>query len=338
MSDPAVSTAESAHPASPNEAAPQALALIGPTASGKTALALDLAERLGAEIISIDSASVYRGMDIGSAKPTPAERARVAHHLIDIADPHQAYSAGQFVRDAQAAVADIRARGRLPLLVGGTMLYVRSLLLGLAELPAADPALRAAIDTRISRDGLAAAHAELARRDPPSGARIQPADRQRIQRALELLELTGKPLDVLFREHARPPAVQARVLALLPGDRAVHHAAIDARFAAMLRAGLVDELRGLRARFALHADLPSMRSVGYRQAWDFLEGELDEAALLKAGQAASRQLAKRQMTWLRQLPHELAIDPQREDWQAAAMRWAKGAVSETLLDGKASRH
>ncbi|MBU3693255.1 MAG: tRNA (adenosine(37)-N6)-dimethylallyltransferase MiaA [Rhodocyclaceae bacterium] len=314
-------------------AAAPALALIGPTASGKTALALQLAEALGGEIVSIDSAAVYRGLDIGSAKPTPEERRRVPHHLVDIADPHEPYSAGRFVRDAQAAVADIRARGGVPILAGGTMLYVRALLLGLAELPQADPALRAALDARIEREGLAAAHAELARRDPLSGARIQPADRQRIQRALELLELTGKPLDVLFREHARPPALQARVLALLPGDRAAHHAAIDARFAAMLRAGLVDELRGLRARFALHADLPAMRSVGYRQAWAYLQGEMDEAGLLEAGQAASRQLAKRQMTWLRQLPAELALDPQRAGWQEAAMRWARSAVSAIQASG-----
>lgn len=303
------------------------LALIGPTASGKTALALALAARLDAEIVSIDSAAVYRGLDIGSAKPTPAERASIPHHLIDIADPDEVYSAGRFVRDAQAAVAAIRARGRLPLLVGGTMLYVRSLLLGIAELPAADAALRAAIDARIAGRGLAAAHAELCRRDPAAGARIRPADRQRIQRALELLELTGQPLDQLYRAHARPPAVAARVLALLPGDRAAHQAAIDARFAAMLDAGLVDELRGLRARYPLHADLPSMRSVGYRQAWAYLQGELEEAGLLRAGQAASRQLAKRQMTWLRQLPHELALDPQQSDWQQAALDWAGAAAA-----------
>jgi tRNA dimethylallyltransferase len=202
------------------------------------------------------------------------------------------------------------------------MLYVRSLLLGIADLPAADATLRAAIDARIARDGLAAAHAELTRRDPASGTRIKPADRQRIQRALELLELTGKPLDALFREHARPPAVDARVLALLPGDRAAHHAAIDLRFAGMLRSGLVDEVRCLRQRHTLHAELPSMRSVGYRQAWAYLEGELDEAGLLRAGQAASRQLAKRQMTWLRQLPHELGLDPQQPDWQSTALEWA----------------
>lgn len=303
------------------------LAIIGPTASGKTALALELAEHLDAEIVSVDSASVYRGMEIGSAKPTCGERARIPHHLIDIADPDQAYSAGRFVRDATAAVAAIRARGRLPLLVGGTMLYVRSLLLGIAELPQADPALRAAIDERIAREGLAASHAELARLDPDSGARIRPADRQRIQRALELIGLTGKPLLQLYQEYARPPALRARVLALLPGDRARHYSDIDTRFATMLRVGLVDELRVLRARFPLHAGLPSMRSVGYRQAWAYLDGELDEAGLLKAGQAASRQLAKRQMTWLRQLPHELALDPQQPESRAAARAWSKAVAS-----------
>lgn len=306
---------------------PAALAIIGPTASGKSALALEIAEALGGEIISIDSAAVYRGMDIGSAKPTRAERERVRHHLLDVADPHEPYSAGRFVRDAQAAVADVRARGRLPLLVGGTMLYVRSLLLGIAELPQATPAVRAAIDARVVRDGLPAMHAELARRDPASGRRIQPADRQRIQRALELIELTGQPLDELFRVHARPPAVSAGVLALLPADRAAHHAAVDARFAGMLQAGLVDELRGLRARYPLHADLPSMRSVGYRQAWACLEGALDTPGLLVAGQAASRQLAKRQMTWLRQLPHDVALDPQTPGWRAAALSWAQAVAA-----------
>jgi len=306
-------------------AIPDALAIIGPTASGKSALAMRLAAELGAEIVSIDSAAVYRGMDIGSAKPTVAERAEVPHHLVDIADPHEPYSAGRFVRDAQAAVADIRSRGRLPLLVGGTMLYVRSLLLGIAELPQADPDLRAAIDARFAQEGNAAMHAELARRDPAAAMRIKPADRQRIQRALELIELTGRPLEALYREHARPPAVCARVLALLPGDRAAHHAAIDARFAAMLKAGLVDELRGLRARHPLHADLPSMRSVGYRQAWDYLEGRIDELALRCAGQAASRQLAKRQMTWLRQLPHDAALDPQQTGWERAALDWARAS-------------
>jgi len=300
----------------------EALAVIGPTASGKSALAIALAERIGAEIVSIDSAAVYRGMDIGSAKPTIDERERVRHYLVDVADPHEPYSAGRFVRDAQAAVAEIRSRGRIPLLVGGTMLYVRSLLLGIAELPQASPDLRAVIDARISSQGLAAMHAELARRDPVSAARIKPADRQRIQRALELIELTGKTLDVLFREHARPPALLARVLALLPGDRAAHHAAVDKRFAAMLDAGLVDELRGLRERFPLHADLPSMRSVGYRQTWGYLEGQIDAAALLVQGQAASRQLAKRQMTWLRQLPYEAALDPQRPGLAKAALAWA----------------
>ena len=306
-------------------AIPDALAIIGPTASGKSALAMRLAAELGAEIVSIDSAAVYRGMDIGSAKPTVAERAEVPHHLVDIADPHEPYSAGRFVRDARAALADIRARGRLPLLVGGTMLYVRSLLLGIAELPQADPDLRAAIDARFAQEGNAAMHAELARRDPASAVRIKPADRQRIQRALELIELTGRPLEALYREHARMPAIRARVLALLPGDRAAHHAAIDARFAAMLDAGLVDELRGLRARHPLHADLPSMRSVGYRQAWDYLEGRIDELALRCAGQAASRQLAKRQMTWLRQLPHDAALDPQQTGWERAALDWARAS-------------
>lgn len=299
-----------------------ALAIIGPTASGKSALALALAQRLDAEIVSIDSASVYRGLDIGSAKPSMAERTRVRHHLIDIVEPHQAYSAGQCVRDATAAVADICRRGKLPLLVGGTLLYVRALLHGIAELPQASPSLRAVFDERFAREGVTTLHAELVQRDPVAGARIKPADRQRIQRALELIELTGQPLDQLYRQHARPPALRARVLALRPGDRAAHYAAIDRRFEAMLEAGLVAELRGLRARYALHPDLPSMRSVGYRQAWDHLDGRLGAADLLRAGQAASRQLAKRQTTWLRQLGSDHSVDPQMADAVSAATAWA----------------
>jgi tRNA dimethylallyltransferase len=322
MSRPTASTSGRHTARSADDDPSPALAIIGPTASGKTELAIAIAERLDAEIVSIDSAAVYRGMDIGSAKPTREARERVPHHLIDIVDPDSAYSAGQFVRDAQVAIAAIRARGRRPLLVGGTMLYVRSLLQGIADLPEADAELRAAIDARIAQGGLAAAHAELSRRDALAGARIKPADRQRIQRALELLELTGKPLDVLYREHAQPPRVRARVLALLPGDRAAHHAAIDTRFAAMLAAGLVEELRGLRQQHRLHAGLPSMRSVGYRQAWAYLHGELDATGLLGAGQNASRQLAKRQMTWLRQLPHEQTLDPQQPGALAVALAWA----------------
>jgi len=281
-----------------------AILLMGPTASGKSALALALAERLGGEIVSVDSAQVYRGMDIGTAKPPAGEQARVAHHLIDIVDPTEAYSAARFVRDALSAVAAIRERRRVPILAGGTMLYFKALTEGLSDLPQADPATRAALDARAALAGWPALHAELARIDPPTAARLAPTDAQRIQRALEVHALTGRPLSAL--QGRRAPSNNALgesvALALIPPDRAVLHAAIAARFDAMLDAGLVDELRALRARYALDPALPSMRSVGYRQAWRFLDGAIDSAALREQGIAATRQLAKRQLTWLRATP------------------------------------
>jgi tRNA dimethylallyltransferase len=279
-----------------------AVLLAGPTATGKSALALALAARFPAEIVSVDSAQVYRGMDIGTAKPDAATRARVPHHLVDVIDPTDAYSAARFRRDALAAVAAIRGRGRLPLLVGGTMLYFKALTEGLSALPAADPTVRARLNARAAREGWPALHAELARIDPATAARLEPTDAQRIQRALEVHTLTGRPLSALqgTRENDGAPGPIVRI-ALLPHDRAALHAAIAARFDMMLAAGLVDELRGLRARYALTPDLPSMRCVGYRQAWEFLEGAIDAAALREKGIAATRQLAKRQITWLRSL-------------------------------------
>ena len=292
-----------------------AILLMGPTASGKSALALALAQRLRGEIVSVDSAQVYRGMDIGTAKPTADERARAPHHLVDIVEPTEAYSAARFVRDALAAVAAIRARGHVPILAGGTMLYFKALTEGLSDLPQADAAIRAALDARAAREGWPALHAELARVDAATAARLAPTDAQRIQRALEVHALTGKPLSALQGHRARAanalgPSV---ALALIPPDRAALHAAIAARFDAMLGAGLVDELRGLRARHSLDPALPSMRSVGYRQAWRFLEGEIDAAALREQGIAATRQLAKRQLTWLRATPaRHLAPDEARD--------------------------
>jgi tRNA dimethylallyltransferase len=279
-----------------------AVLLAGPTATGKSALALALAARFPAEIVSVDSAQVYRGMDIGTAKPDAATRARVPHHLVDVIDPTDAYSAARFRHDALAAVAAIRSRGRLPLLVGGTMLYFKVLTEGLSALPTADPTVRARLNARAAREGWPALHAELARIDPATAARLEPTDSQRIQRALEVHALTGRPLSALqgTRENAGALGPIVRI-ALLPHDRAALHAAIAARFDAMLAAGLVDELRGLRARHALTADLPSMRCVGYRQAWEYLEGAIDAAALRAKGIAATRQLAKRQITWLRSL-------------------------------------
>jgi len=279
-----------------------AYCLLGPTASGKSRLALELAARHPVEIVSIDSAQVYRGMDIGTAKPTAAERACVPHHLIDVVDPTDRYSAGRFREDAIRATEDILARGRIPLLVGGTMLYYRTLAGGIDALPAARPALRADIEARATRLGWPALHAELARVDPVSAGRISPNDAQRIQRALEVWELAGEPLSALQRGAQQAPPFELRAFALIPQDRAELHRRIAERFERMLADGLVDELRALRRRYALHAAMPSMRCVGYRQAWAYLEGEFGIAELRSKGIAATRQLAKRQLTWLRGLP------------------------------------
>jgi tRNA dimethylallyltransferase len=272
--------------------------LIGPTASGKSAVALALARQFGGEIVSADSAQVYRGMDIGTAKPDVATRASVPHHLLDLIDPTQAYSAARFRTDARAAIAHIRARGRVPIVAGGTMLYVKALREGLSSLPAASPALRAELDARAARIGWPAMHAELAGVDPLTAARLAPTDAQRIQRALEVFELAKQPLSALqgTREATDDRAV---VIALAPAERAKLHAAIAQRFDAMLEAGLVDEVAALRDRFALHPDLPAMRAVGYRQVLDYLDGRSDRSALRERAIAATRQLAKRQLTWLR---------------------------------------
>jgi tRNA dimethylallyltransferase len=274
--------------------------LMGPTAAGKSAVALALAARFDGEIVSADSAQVYRGMDIGTAKPDAAIRAKVPHHLLDLIDPTEAYSAARFCADAAAAIAGIRARGRIPIVAGGTMLYFKALREGLSALPAADPVIRAELDARAARIGWPAMHAELARVDPASAARLAPTDSQRIQRALEVHALTGRPLSALqgARDAQRGIAPTIAV-ALAPADRAQLHAAIERRFDAMLEHGLIDEVRGLRDRYALHADMPSMRAVGYRQTFDYLEGRTDRASLRERGIAATRQLAKRQLTWLR---------------------------------------
>jgi len=283
----------------------QGLCLAGPTAAGKTAVALDLARHLAGrrpvEIISVDSALVYRGMDIGTAKPTAAERAEVPHHLIDILEPTEAYSAAQFVADATRLAATVRARGHLPLLVGGTLLYFKALREGLDAMPAADPALRRALDERAAREGWPALHAELMRVDPATAARLPPTDAQRIQRALEVHALSGRPLSSWQQGPRAADAMAWPLVALEPTSRGWLHARIAERFAAMLQAGLVDEMRRLRARGDLHPGLPSMRCVGYRQAWEALDsGHPDDlAGLAGRGAAATRQLAKRQLTWLR---------------------------------------
>ena len=284
---------------------PRAIALMGPTASGKSAYALTLAQRLGGEIVSVDSALVYRGLDIGSAKPSREERARVPHHLLDLRAPWEPYSAAEFAADARAAIDDIVARGRVPILAGGTGLYFRALLDGLSDMPPADPALRAAIADQAQAQGWAALHAELAQVDPAAAARIHPTDAQRIQRALEVYRLSGRPISDWQRnaQGARLP-VNVLKLVLAPAQREALHARIEARFDAMLEAGFLDEVRALRALppLAVHPDplvLPALRAVGYRQAWEHLEGLTSFDAFRARALAATRQLAKRQYTWLR---------------------------------------
>ena len=301
------------------------IALAGPTASGKTAAALALSQVLAAqgqpaEIISVDSALVYRGMDVGTAKPSPQELATVPHHLIDIRDPLHAYSAAEFVQDTHRLVAEIRARGALPLLVGGTMLYFKALWDGLDDMPSADPAVRARIEAQAAAQGWPALHAELARIDPITAARLAPADSQRIQRALEVWQVSGQPLSHFHQAQQRRNAqngcvAEGAFFSLEPENRAWLHQRIAQRFDAMLEAGLIDEVRQLRARGDLHPDLPSMRCVGYRQVWQALDEQalqgsaanLDHALLRERGLAATRQLAKRQMTWLRGMPQRQTI-------------------------------
>lgn len=282
------------------ESLPPAILLMGPTASGKTDLAVALAERFPLEIISVDSAMVFRDMNIGTAKPEADVLARAPHHLIDFLSPTENYSAAQFCHDADRLMAEIVARGRVPLLVGGTMLYFKALREGLNELPSADEAMRRQIDQEAREQGWAILHQEIQHRDPESAARIKPGDSQRIQRALEVMRTTGQTLTELWSRR-RPPRACAHwlSLALVPSVRATLHVRIAQRFDAMLAAGLLDELLSLRQRYALHADSPAMRCVGYRQAWAFQEGAYDFAELRERGIFATRQLAKRQLTWLR---------------------------------------
>ncbi len=286
-----------------------AILLMGPTASGKSAVALEIAAQFPVEIISVDSAQVFRGMDLGTAKPSPAERALVPHHLIDIIDPDQSYSAAQFRIDAARLLPEIVARGRVPLLAGGTMLYFKALREGLSRLPPADAALRAALETEAKQKGWPVMHAELARIDAATAARLKPNDAQRIQRALEVFRLTGKPLSALQGARVADAAPFRFVpLALVPSDRALLHRRIEQRFDAMLAAGLVEELVALRAKYTLDAGLPAMRCVGYRQAWEFLEKACDRAEMRQRGIYATRQLAKRQLTWLRAMPEPKVFD------------------------------
>jgi tRNA dimethylallyltransferase len=288
---------------------PPVLVLTGPTGTGKSDWAVRLAEELPIEVVSVDSALVYRGMDIGTAKPDRALRERIAHHLIDILDPAQSYSAGQFVADATRLIGEIRERGRIPLLVGGTMLYLRALAAGIAELPRGSSELRDAIDARGAREGWPQLHAELARVDPEAAARIHPNDPQRIQRALEVIHLTGRPLSELQR--ATQSAVPGRIVrwALAPADRTVLHARIAQRLAQMMERGFLSEVAALHARGDLTARHPALRAVGYRQLWAHLSGEYGLEEAVQRALAATRQLAKRQLTWLRSDPAIRWVDP-----------------------------
>jgi tRNA dimethylallyltransferase len=297
---------------------PPAIFLMGPTASGKTALAVSLVERFPLEIISVDSALVYRGMNIGTAKPDAAILARAPHHLLDIRDPTETYSAASFCDDARRLMDDIVARGRVPLLVGGTMLYFRALLKGLDDLPRADAVLRRQLEVEAARRGWPALHADLARIDPLTAARLAPNDSQRIGRALEVFQLTGTPMSALLDQAQTALPYRVLQLALIPSDRAVLHQRIAARFDAMLAGGLLDEVNSLRQTYALNPELPAMRAVGYRQAWAYLDGEIDLNGLRERGMAATRQLAKRQLTWLRSWPDAVTLDCLASDLEAQA--------------------
>ena len=316
------------------------LALVGPTASGKTAAALALAEHHPIEIISVDSALVYRGMDIGTAKPTAAEQAQVVHHLIDIRDPAQSYSAADFVRDAQRLIDEIRARDRTPLLVGGTMLYIKALRDGIDDLPPAQTALRQDIDAQAQQAGWPALHAELARVDPVTAARLAPNDAQRISRALEVWRVSGRPLSDW---HAQPQRGElagraVQLVSLEPQERGWLHARIAQRFEQMLAQGFLQEMAVLRARGDLHADLPSMRCVGYRQAWHWLDhaqahglSQTDiVSSLCETGIAATRQLAKRQLTWLRGMPDRRVVACDAPDALAQTVRTLRTLIAQGL--------
>ncbi len=302
------------------QAHPPAILLVGPTASGKSALAMQIAGALPVEIISVDSGQIYCGMDIGTAKPSPAERARVPHHLIDIVEPHESYSAGRFRDDALALMREIAERGRIPLLVGGTMLYFKALLEGLNDLPEADAALRLVLDSMAAESGWPAMHRELARVDPPTAARLQPNDAQRIQRALEIYHVTGRPMSELLRKpkYVYLPYRFVRI-ALVPGDREALHERIARRFDDMLELGLIGEVRRLRRQYGLESRAPSMRCVGYRQTCAYLDGDYDLATLREKGVAATRQLAKRQLTWLRAMEGFVEFDCLAEDLSRRVM-------------------
>ena len=301
---------------------PPALLLMGPTGAGKTALSVAMAQTLNAEIISVDSALVFKGMDIGTAKPTLAERGGVPHHLIDIIDPSEAFSTGQFRTAALALMVDITRRGKLPLLVGGTMLYFSALTQGLAKLPEADPQIRARLDAELATLGKEALHARLAQVDPPSAARIHVNDPQRIQRALEVYEISGQPLSGFFQAEQQTDQTHRFIkLILAPQQRQTLHEKIALRFRVMLEQGFLDEVKVLRARGDLHENLPSIRCVGYRQAWAYLNGEYELTTLEEKAIAATRQLAKRQFTWLRKEQNAGELISEAPDLLEQALRY-----------------
>lgn len=314
------------------------LLISGPTASGKSALALRLAEQYGGEIISVDSAQVYRDMNIGTAKPDAATRAAVAHHLLDLVDPTTTYSAAQFVRDAHNAIHDIRRRHRMPILVGGTMLYIKALLEGLSDLPRANAKIRAEIDRRARAFGWPALHQALAKIDAKTADRLKPTDAQRIQRALEVWQITGVPLSTLQgnRQHESEALGECFHIALLPENRSQLHAQIERRFDQMLEDGFVDEVRHLRKHYALTPEMPSMRAVGYRQIWHYLDGDDDFATMRAKGIAATRQLAKRQITWLRSMNTDTTFDPFAGQFPHAAIN-AVATILKTALPDSANQ-
>jgi len=307
---------------------------MGPTASGKTAVATRLAQSLPCEIISVDSAQIYKGMDIGTAKPDAGLLAQAPHHLLNVIEPHESYSAARFRDDALALMREITERDRIPLLVGGTMMYFQALTEGLNDLPEADPMIRMMIDTMAEEHGWPAVHARLARVDPETAARLEPNDSQRVQRALEIYLITQQPMSKLL---AKPkyvyfPYTPIRI-SLVPSDREVLHLRIARRFDAMLEAGLVKELAALREEYGLETGMPSMRSVGYRQAWDHLEGRIDAAALREQGIAATRQLAKRQLTWLRSMQNITEFDCLAEDLEEMVLEYVRRELEAQLVGG-----
>lgn len=316
------------------------LCIVGPTGAGKTHLAMSLAEYaksigLTIELISMDSALVYRGLDIGSAKPTKAEQAAVIHHLIDIIDPTEVYSAARFAKDAKRLSTEIRERGNIPVVVGGTMLYWRAWAHGLSSLPPANPEIRARLDEEGKTIGWPAMHAKLAKVDPDTATRLKPNDSQRVQRALEVFEITGKPMSVLLADSPSEDGREGSVIpawinlvSLEPSDRKRLHLNLEKRFDEMLAAGFMDEVRTLHANTELHADLPAIRSVGYRQAWEFLNGEINDEQMRYKALAATRQLGKRQLTWLRAIDGRKTFDPFNPAELKAALEYCKSNLKK----------